>query len=407
MIRVTLRSLAARKLRTALTAMAIVLGVAMISGTYILTDTIDRAFGDIYRQAAEGVDVAVTPNQEVEAVEGEEGAPLDGALLERVERAPGIADARGDIFRRVTLLDNEGEPMSTGGVPTFAASVADDRFEAFEPTEGRLPAADGEVAVDKGTADKHDFRVGQTVTVAGDPGARRYRLVGIARFGTVDSLAGATVVLMNLRQAQEMTGTRGMYDSISAAAEEGTSPEEARDSVRAALRGVDVNVRTGEEQAEQETRDTQEELGFLRTALLIFGGIAVFVGAFVIANTFSITIAQRLRELALLRTLGASRRQILRAVLLEALVVGTLAALLGLAGGLLVAPGIVAAFDAVGVDLPTSDTLLLGRTIVVALVVGIGVTVVASLAPAMRATRIPPMAAMREGVGLPQRSERQ
>jgi len=298
MIRVTLRSLAARKLRTALTAMAIVLGVAMISGTYILTDTIDRAFGDIYRQAAEGVDVAVTPNQEVEAVEGEEGAPLDGALLERVERAPGIADARGDIFRRVTLLDNEGEPMSTGGVPTFAASVADDRFEAFEPTEGRLPAADGEVAVDKGTADKHDFRVGQTVTVAGDPGARRYRLVGIARFGTVDSLAGATVVLMNLRQAQEMTGTRGMYDSISAAAEEGTSPEEARDSVRAALRGVDVNVRTGEEQAEQETRDTQEELGFLRTALLIFGGIAVFVGAFVIANTFSITIAQRLRELA-------------------------------------------------------------------------------------------------------------
>jgi putative ABC transport system permease protein len=404
MTRLTLKSLASRKLRTALTAMAVVLGVAMISGTYVLTDTIDRAFGDIFRQASANVDVSVTPHREVDSPNSDQEDPLDASLLRKVQAAPGVAAARGDIFRNVTLLDKDGEPMATSGVPTFAASVRDDAFEPFDPVEGRLPVADDEVAVDKGTAEDKGFEVGQTVTVAGDPGTRRYKLVGIAKFGSVDSLAGATVVLMNLRQAQEMTDTVGKFDSIIAAAEPGTSPEEARDSVRAAMRGDGVDVRTGEEEAAEETADTQEDLGFLRIALLVFGGIAIFVGAFVISNTFSITIAQRLKELALLRTLGASRRQVLRSVLLEAVLIGTVSAVLGLLGGLLVAPGIVGVFNALGVDLPTSDTVILGRTVVVSLLVGIVVTVVASLAPAIRATRIPPMAAMREGVGLPQRS---
>lgn len=406
MTRLTLRSLASRKLRTALTAMAVVLGVAMISGTYILTDTIDRAFGDIFRQASANVDVAVTPHREVDSPNSDQEDPIPASVLQRVQAAPGVAEARGDIFRNVTLLDAKGEPMATSGVPTFAASVADDEFEPFDPVEGRLPRTDGEVAVDKGTADKKGFEVGQTVTVAGDPGTRRYRLVGIAKFGSVDSLAGATVVLMTLRQAQVMTGTEGAFDTISAAAAPGTSPEQLRDAVKAELRGQAVDVRTGEEEAAQETADTQEDLGFLRIALLVFGGIAIFVGAFVISNTFSITIAQRLKELALLRTLGASRRQVLRSVLLEAALVGTASAVLGLLGGLLVAPGIVAIFAAIGFDLPTSDTVLLGRTVVVSLAVGIIVTIAASLAPAVRATRIPPMAAMREGVGLPQRSGR-
>ena len=406
MTRLTLRSLAARKLRTALTAMAIVLGVAMISGTYILTDTIDRAFGDIFRQAGDKIDVSVTPHREVDSPNSEQEAPLDAALLPRVQDTDGVAEARGSVFRQVTLLDRQGEPLSTNGVPTFAASVAEDRFESFTPTEGRLPTSDREVAIDKGTADKHDFEVGQTVTVAGDPGTRRYRLVGITRFGTVDSLAGATVVQMTLPEAQAMTDMAGKFDEIAAAADEGVSPEQARDAVRAELRGAGVDVRTGEENAQEETDDTQEDLGFLRIALLVFAGIAVFVGAFVISNTFSITVAQRLKELALLRTLGASRRQVLGSVVLEALLVGTGAAVLGLAGGLVVAPGIVAIFSAVGLDLPTTDTILLPRTVIVSLLVGIGVTVVASLAPALRATRIPPMAAMREGVGLPQRSGR-
>jgi putative ABC transport system permease protein len=297
-------------------------------------------------------------------------------------------------------------PLSTGGVPTFVASVREDRFEAFNAAEGRLPTADGEIAVDKDTAEDEGYRLGQAIGVLGEQGVRRYRLVGIARYGSVDSLAGATVVLMTQRAAQLATDTAGRFDEILVAGEPGVAPAQLRDRVRSALRGERVEVRTGQENADEQSADQQEEFGFLRTALLIFGGIAVFVGAFVISNTFSITIAQRTGELALLRTLGASRRQVLTSVLLEALLLGTLAALVGLAGGLLVAPGIIAVFSAVGIDLPTSDTVLLARTIVVSLLVGVGVTVVASVAPALRATRVPPMAAMRAGVGLPQRSGR-
>lgn len=199
MTRLTLRSLASRKLRTALTAMAVVLGVAMISGTYILTDTIDRAFGDIFQQAAEGVDVAVTPRQAVD--NGMQEAPTDAALLERVRAVPGVAEARGDVFRNVTVVDDENEPISTGGVPTFVSSVAPGRFEPFDPVEGRLPTTDAEIAVDKGTAEDQGWKPGETVRVLGDDGIVPLRLVGVAKYGSVDSLAGATVVLTTLRRA--------------------------------------------------------------------------------------------------------------------------------------------------------------------------------------------------------------
>ena len=171
MTRLTLRSLATRKLRSALTAMAVVLGVAMISGTYVLTDTIDRAFSGIFQEAAEGVDVAVTPLDALDA-EGEEGAlTMDAALLRRVQATPGVEQAVGEVFSRITVNGKDGEPIPTQGPPTFAASVAPDRFEPFTPVEGRMPAADGEVALDRDTATDEGFEVGDTITVAGDPGA--------------------------------------------------------------------------------------------------------------------------------------------------------------------------------------------------------------------------------------------
>jgi putative ABC transport system permease protein len=408
MTRLTFRSLATRKLRTALTAVAVVLGVAMISGTYVLTDTIDRAFAGIFQQAAKGTDVSVTPRQAIEGADDDSGGnAIDASLLERVRSVPGVTSAEGGVFSRVAVNGKDGEPIPSQGPPTFGASVAaDPRFETFEAVDGRLPRADDEVALDKATAEDEQFAVGDTITVAGDPGTRRYRLVGIAKFGDQETLAGATVVLMTLRQAQEMTDNVGEFDQISAAAAEGIPPAQLRARVADALGGERVDVRTGQQNADEQTSDIQGEFGFLETALLVFAGIALFVGAFVIYNTFSITVAQRLRELALLRTIGASRRQVLSSVIVEALFVGTIAALLGLAGGLLVAPGIVALFDAIGVELPTGDTVVATRTVVVSLVVGIGVTLIASLAPALRATRVPPMAAMREGVGLPRRSGR-
>ena len=237
MTRLTLRSLASRKLRTALTAMAIVLGVAMISGTYVLTDTIDRAFGDIFQQAAEGVDVSVTPRQAVDSPNADAQVPLAGALLDRVRAVDGVADARGDVFRNVTVVGADGEPLSTGGVPTFVASVREDRFEPFNAAEGRLPTADGEIAVDKDTAEDEGYRLGQALGVLGEQGVKRYRLVGIARYGSVDSLAGATVVLMTQRAAQVATDTVGRFDELLVAGEPGVAPAQLRDRERGALRG--------------------------------------------------------------------------------------------------------------------------------------------------------------------------
>jgi putative ABC transport system permease protein len=399
----TLRGLAARKVRTALTAMAVVLGVAMISGTYVLTDTIDRSFGTIFTEANQGVDVAVVPSDEGPDTEGSTPG-FSEALVERVRRTPGIASAEGSIFDfGITVRDPEGEVLPSTP-PTFAASA--ESSTAFRIVDGRFPRAADEVTLDRTTAEEEAITVGETIEISGTEGARDYRVVGIASFGSSGSVAGATVAILTLAETQRVLGKEGRVDGIDATAAEGVTAAEATRRVRAALRGERVEVRTGEENAARQTADIQDEFGFLRTALLVFAGIAVFVGAFVIYNTFSITVAQRTRELALLRTLGASRNQVLRSVVAEAALVGLAAALVGLAAGLLVAPGIVALFKTIGFELPSGDTVVAARTVVVALVVGVVVTVVASLAPALRATRVPPVAALREGFTPPRRSGR-
>lgn len=400
MTSLTLRSLASRKLRTALTSIAIILGVAMISGTFVLTDTINKSFDDIFQAGYEGVDVAVSPRT-VEGLEGDTGPvaePLPQALVQRVAAVDGVALAEGSVTGQVSIRGKDGDAVTQGGAPNFAASVMDERFTPFRYTEGREPAADNEVSLDAKTADDQGFALGDAVEIVGEEGARRYTLVGVAKYGDVDSLAGASFALMTVAETQRITGRVGQVDEIDAAAEEGVSPEELKDRVAAALQGEPVAVRTGQESADKQSSDLQEQLGFLRTALLVFGGIAVFVGAFVIYNTFSITVAQRTRELALLRTLGASRTQVLGGVALEAFLIGLFASVVGMLGGLLLAPALTGLFSALGFDLPTGGNVVAARTIIVALLVGTIVTVLASLAPAVRATRVAPIAAMREGL---------
>jgi putative ABC transport system permease protein len=236
------------------------------------------------------------------------------------------------------------------------------------------------------------------VTVVGLPGAKTYTVSGIARFGTESSLAGASIAIVTLPEAQRMAGYDGRIDQITAAAADGVTPTELKDRVAQALRGEPVTVRTGQQEADRQASDLQDQLGFLQTALLVFAGIAVFVGAFVIYNTFSITVAQRTRELALLRTLGATRRQVLWSIVVEALLVGLVSAIVGLLLGLLIAKGLSGLFSAVGFDLPSTDSVIKGRTIIVALLVGTVVTVLSSLAPALRSTRIAPIVALREGL---------
>ncbi len=325
-------------------------------------------------------------------------------MLDTLRRDPAIAEAEGGIFDPGgTILGTDGKPISTGGggAPEFVAGVhAVRRFEGFQVVTGRMPATPRDVALDKATADREGIEVGEVIGVQAVAARTRYRVSGIVRISGVDSFGGASVALLTLPEAQRLTGKRGRFDEVDAAVRPGADAGEVVRRLRAALPRT-VEVRTGTEQAAESSRQIRDNLGFLRTALLAFAGISLFVGAFIIFNTFSITVAQRTRELALLRTLGASRRQVLAAVLGEGALLGVTGAAAGLALGVLVAGGLRALFKAIGADLPSNGSVVLTRTVVVSLLVGVLVTLLASLAPALRATRVAPIAAMREGAVLP------
>jgi putative ABC transport system permease protein len=394
MRRVALRGLRARPLRTALTALAVVLGVAMIAGTYIFTDTINRSFTEVFAQANTGTDVAITPRK-VDKDFSTDPPPLDERLVRRVRAVDGVASASGAVFGAASIRKPDGDPVGRG---SFVSSLQPAPFEQFRFVTGRAPRTSSEIGLDEKTFEGQGFKLGDSVKIVGDAGARRFELVGAARFGDVSSVAGYPVAIATLPTAQALAGRSGKLDTISAAGRAGVTPGQLRERVRVALRGEPATVRTGTEDAAKRAADLEKSFSFFRTALLVFGGIALFVGAFVIYNTFSITVAQRTRELALLRMLGATRRQVLRSVVLEAAVIGLIASLLGLLGGLLLVPGLRALFKAIGADLPATASVIATRTIVVSLLVGVVVTVIASLVPALRATRIAPIAALREGL---------
>ncbi len=394
MRRVALRGLRARPLRTALTALAVVLGVAMIAGTYIFTDTINRSFSEVFTQANKGTDVAVAPGK-IDDDFFSDPPPLDERIVERVRSVDGVASAAGAVFGDVKIRDKDGESIGNG---SFVSSLQPAPFEQFRFVSGRAPQSPAEIGLDQDTVDEQHFKLGDRVQIVGEEGLRRFTLVGAARFGEQASVAGYPVAIATLPAAQAMTGQRGKLTAISVAGDDGVTPAILRGRVRAELHGEPVEVRTGSEDAAAQAADLEDEFGFFRTALLVFGGIALFVGAFVIYNTFSITVAQRTRELALLRMLGATRRQVLRSVVLEAAVIGLLASLAGLIGGVALVPALRALFKAIGADLPATASVIATRTIVVSLLVGVVVTVIASLVPALRATRIAPIAALREGL---------
>lgn len=392
----------ARPLRTALTGLAVVLGVAMIAGTYIFTDTIDRSFTEVFAQANSATDVAVAARK-VDKDFSADPAPLDERLVERVRSVEGVSAAAGSIFGDISIRRPDGDPV-TGN--SFVSSLQPKPFEQFRFVSGRPPRTDTEIGLDEDTLRNEGFKLGDRVRIVGDEGARSFTLVGAARFGKQASIAGFPVAIATLPAAQALTNQRGKVGGISVSAAGRLRPQLLRDRVRAALKGEPVTVRTGSEDASAQAADLQDQFGFLRTALLVFGGIALFVGAFVIYNTFTITVAQRTRELALLRTLGASRRQVLRSVVLEAAVIGLLASLLGLAGGFALVPALRSLLTSIGADLPATGSVIATRTLVVSLLVGVVVTVAASLAPALRATRIAPIAALRDGLTAPARAGR-
>jgi len=401
MSKLVLRGFAQRKVRALLTGIAIVLGVALMAGTYILTDTINHAFAEVFGNAYKQKAVVVTAKETLGKGSESQGYPIGETTLARVRAVSGVAAASGDVSTRATLLTTSGKRISSAA-PSLVAAVQPPRFESFTAVQGHLPNAADEVAIDQATAKRERLSVGEQLVIAGAAPARHYTISGIAKFAGSESFGGTSVALVLPAQAQYIANEPGEYDSINVAANSGVSPEELASRVRAAVPSTLI-VRTGAQEAANQTAELEEKLGFLRTFLLVFAYVALVVGAFIIFNTFSITVAQRMREFGLLRTLGASRGQIMRSVVEEGLLLGIAGSVVGLFAGLGLAPALDGLFKAFGADLPDNGTVLETRTVIVSLGVGIVITVLAGFFPALRATRVPPMAAMREGVTIPPR----
>jgi putative ABC transport system permease protein len=401
MTAVTLRGLFARKTRALLTGLAVLLGVAMIAGTYVFTDTINSSFDKIFESANEGVDVVVSGRSEFDTDMGPVSAEVPDSLIQRVREVPGVLIAAGSVEDYASIFKANGDQIETMGAPPLLFSRPPQRFDPLDYTEGEPPASPQEAAINEGTADDENLKVGDRISLVGRTGKQDFRISGLAKFGDVSSIGGATIAVVTLPVAQQLAGQRGKVDSIQVAAEPGVTPAELVTRIDRVMPNT-VEVKTGQQDANDEAESVQNSLGVLNTLLLVFAGIAVFVGAFIIFNTFSITVAQRTKEFALLRTMGASRRQVLRSVLLEALIIGLGASILGLLVGLGAAKGLNEMFKAFGADLPQSGLVFKTRTIIVGLLVGTIVTLVASLAPARRATRVPPLAAMREEAAVPE-----
>jgi putative ABC transport system permease protein len=398
-LRLILRGLGARRLRSALTALSILIGVAMVSGTFVLTDQIRTAFDDIFVEANEGIDVIVSTRPAFDSQQAPDAGPLSDSLVARVAAVDGVARAEGQVVSTGALVVDGDYLGSQGGAPSLVVSSSPDPVGVTKVVDGSIPDAPGEVAVDEDMADREDLTVGQKVQLATKVGLRPVTISGV--FHIEAAIGGATIVVVTLADAQRWFDREGEVSVINAAAYEGISAATLARRVQAVVPDG-VRVQTGLENAREQSDQVGDAIGtFLTPLLLGLAAVAVLVGAFIIFNVFSITVAQRTRELAMLRTIGASRRQLLQGVLGEALVIAIVAALLGLFCGFLFAALVVGLFDAFGFGLPTAAAELQGRTIVTAMLVGIIVPLFAALIPALRATRVAPVAALREGAVLP------
>ena len=407
MFSLALRGLASRKLRAALTALAIMLGVAMVAGTFMLKGSVDKAFDDIFAEANAGIDVTVQPKAAFDTGFDlpESGAALPQSLVKKVASVDGVEKAEGAIndSTSIAILDENGDRIgpSGGGPPQIAASVQQEPFNPFTWVEGSAPSSPDEVGIDSITADEEDYQLGQKITITGVRGAKQYTLSGIGRFGSGVPLGGASFALFTLPEAQEITGKAGgphkppELDNIDVEAASGVSADELSSRINQILPN-DAQAKTGAEDAAKQSADIKDGFSFLTTVLLVFAGISVFVGAFLSFNTFSITVAQRTREFGMLRTLGASSRQVLATVIAEALLLGIIASVIGIVAGLGFVELVTGAFKALGFELPQSGVVITTAAIVVPLIVGIVSTLGSAIVPAIRATRVTPLEAIRD-----------
>ena len=393
MLRATLRSLLARKLRLLLASFAILLGISFVSGAFVLTDSLSRVFDNLFASVNQGTAVSV---QAVSKLGNDGGDLVPQSVLDTVRKVDGVSEAIGDVGSITSLVLPNGKLLKKVGPPVLGVSFhAGSSQESLLVKRGVAPVGPDQVAIDVSTATKEHLALGEQVGIIGKGPKRTATIVGLVGFRTTDSIAGATLVALDADSAQKLFGTPGSWSQLSVAAASGVTDDQLRDRVTQVLPGGFKAV-TAKQQIADQSKQLKQGLGFFNTALQVFAGISLFVGMFLIFNTFSMLVAQRTRELALMRALGASRGQVTRSVLLEALLVGVLSSLGGFGIGIAVAAGLRGLLSTFGIELPKGQTIVETRTFVVCLVVGIGVTVVAALVPARRAARVSPVQAMRE-----------
>lgn len=397
MLKTTLRNIFGHKLRLLTTGLAVALGVAFMAGTLVLTATVKQTFEELFTNAYAKTDALVRSEASFEANGTEQRARIDDSMVDLLAQVEGVGTAQPDVWGYAQVVDRDGEPIGLPGAgpPTVGANWSDEALNTWTLVAGRGPTADDEVVLDKGVADEAGYGVGDraTVLVVGAP--LEVTVSGIATFGGADSPGGASFVMFTTEAAQEHVGEVGKVDSVSLAADEGVSQQELVDRVSQVLPDG-VEAVTGKTVTEENQDAIASALGFFNQFMLVFAVVALLVGGFMIFNTFFITVAQRTRQNALLRAVGATKRQVLLSILFEALAIGVIASAVGLAAGVGVAAGLKALLAAFGMDIPAGGVVLSFGTAAVSFSAGVLVTVVAAVSPARKAGKVPPVAAMRD-----------
>ncbi|MGW1003358.1 ABC transporter permease [Streptomyces sp. NPDC002520] len=394
MFRTALRNILAHKARLLMTVLAVMLGVAFVSGTLVFTNTLSDAYQNSSAKGFDQVDVAVQPKfQDSRGDQVGRTPELTQALLDKAAKVPGAASATGVVTGFTAIADKDGKLIG-GGWQSQGGNYWGTKDARYPLVSGHAPSGRGELLIDSKTAKRAGYKVGDTVRVSVDGPVLTPTVSGIFTTDDGNVAAGGSLALFDTPTAQALFGKKGTYDEIDVKAAAGTSQAALKSGLDTALPSHLVKTTTGKKLADDQAQAISDGMSGLRQALLVFAGIALFVGTFIIANTFTMLVAQRTRELALLRAVGASRRQVTRSVLIEAFVVGTVAGVTGLAAGIGIGAGLRALLGSFGASVPDGPLVITPGTVVAALAVGIVITVLAAWLPGRRAAKIPPVAAM-------------
>jgi putative ABC transport system permease protein len=398
MFKLARKSTMAHKRRLIGTALSVIIGIAFLAGTFVFTDTIKRTFDNLFADVFKNTDVYVRSNQKIEQDFGQTFRPrIPETIVAQVAGVPGVTEAQGSVQGFARIIGTNGKPIGQdNGAPNFGGVLTQGQLSPWTLHDGNPPSGPDQVVLDRKSFKDGNFKLGDKATIISQGGSKEFTVVGDVRFGDADSPGGATFALFDLPTAQSFIGTPGEVDAVLAKGDGSVSQTELANRVRQALGNDGTEVLTGAQITKENQSDIQDSLQFFNVLLLIFAAVALFVAAFTIYNTFSIIVAQRQRETALLRAVGASRRQVIGSLLVESVIIGVIASLIGFAAGIVVAAILKSGLAALGIDIPAGGVVVLPRTLIVALIVGVLITVVSAIMPAFRASRIPPVAAMRD-----------